>query len=548
MIFGSVAVGEALGAVLAHSISLESGKLAKGHVLEARDLDALRAEGISSVIACRLEPGDLGEDAAAQKLAEMLDSSEIRRSPATTGRVNFYAEANGLFVAEKSVVDRFNRIDPAITLACLADHADVRTGDLVATIKIIPLAVAGHWVEQGCQLLQTGPAFQLKPYVAHAVSLVATTLPSLKASVMDKTARVLQQRLVSSSSKLISEVRVAHRAGAVAEAMKTAIAAPQNTEKTLPAMIIVFGASAMSDPQDVIPEAIRLAGGRVVQVGLPVDPGNLLVLGSLGEVPVIGAPGCARSPKENGFDWVLSRLLAGEVPTRDDLTGLGVGGLLMEIPSRPLPRLMATADHKAEEIAVVILAAGRASRMGESGQHKLLAEFGGETLVHRVARQAIEAKIGKVYVVVGHRGDEVSAALHGLDVKIIDNPHYATGMASSLKAGLEQTDVSEAPGMMVLLADMPNVATDDIRALAKAFSKASGTAIVRAVADGQRGNPVILPRSTFEALKAIEGDIGARPVIESAGLPVIDVEIGVAARLDVDTPEAIVAAGGILRD
>nr|WP_299496619.1 molybdopterin-binding/glycosyltransferase family 2 protein [uncultured Rhizobium sp.] len=548
MIFGSMAVDEALGAVLAHSVSLGSGKLAKGHVLEARDLDALRAEGISSVIACRMEPGDLGEDAAAQKLAEMLDSIEIRRSPATTGRVNFYAEANGLFVADKSVVDRFNRIDPAITLACLADHADVRTGDLVATIKIIPLAVAGRWVEQACQLLQTGPAFQLKPYAAHAVSLVATTLPSLKASVMDKTARVLQQRLVSSSSELISEVRVAHRAEAVAEAMKTAIAAPQSTEKTLPAMIIVFGASAMSDPQDVIPEAIRLAGGRVVQVGLPVDPGNLLVLGYLGNVPVIGAPGCARSPKENGFDWVLNRLLAGEVPTREDLTGLGVGGLLMEIPSRPLPRLMATVDRKAEEIAVIILAAGRASRMGKSGQHKLLAEFDGEALVHRVTRQAVEAKIGRVHVVVGHRGDEVSAALHGLDVKIIDNPHYATGMASSLKAGLEQTDVSEAPGMMVLLADMPNVATDDIRALAKAFAKASGMAIVRAVADGQRGNPVILPRSTFEALKAVEGDIGARPVIESAGLPVIDVEIGVAARLDVDTPEAIVAAGGILRD
>ncbi|WP_159947945.1 molybdopterin-binding/glycosyltransferase family 2 protein [Rhizobium sp. 18065] len=547
MIFGSVAVDEAEGAILAHSVSLGSGKLGKGHQLTAGDLNALRAEGISSVIACRIEPSDLGEDAAAQKLAEMLDSIEIRRSPATTGRVNFYAEANGLFVADKSVVDRFNRIDPAITLACLADHADVRTGDLIATIKIIPLAVAGHSVERACQVLRTAPAFRLKPYKPHAVSLIATNLPSLKPSVMDKTARVLQQRLVSSSSNLVSEIRVAHRAQAVAEGMQAALAAPRSTEQMLPAMIVVFGASAMSDPHDVIPEAIRLAGGTVVQVGLPVDPGNLLVLGYLGAVPVIGAPGCARSPKENGFDWVLNRLLAGEAPTREELTGLGVGGLLMEIPSRPLPRLMATADHKAEEIAVVILAAGRASRMGEGGQHKLLAEFGGEALVHRVARQAIEAKIGPVHVVVGHRSDEVSAALHGLDVTIIDNPHYATGMASSLKTGLERTEVSEAPGMLVLLADMPNVATDDIRALAKAFAKASATAIVRAVADGQRGNPVILPRSTYEALKAIEGDIGARPVIESAGLPVVDVEIGGAARLDVDTPDAIVAAGGILK-
>lgn len=548
MIFGSIAVDEAEGVILAHSVSLASGKLGKGCRLTVADLDALRSHGVSSVIGCRMEPGDLDEDAAAAKLAAMLEGPAMRCSPATTGRVNFYADANGLFVAEKSVVDRFNRIDPAITLACLADHADVRAGDLVATIKIIPLAVVGHSVERACQVLKGNAAFQLKPYVAHSVVLIATTLPSLKPSVMDKTARVLQQRLVSSGSELMSEARVPHGAGAVADAMQAALAVARSGEQASPAMIVVFGASAMSDPHDVIPEAIRLAGGTVVQVGLPVDPGNLLVLGYLETVPVIGAPGCARSPKENGFDWVLNRLLAGEAPTRDEMTGLGVGGLLMEIPSRPLPRLMATPDRTRDDIAVVILAAGRASRMGDGGQHKLLAEFDGEALVHRVARQAIEAKIGPVHVVVGHRGDEISAALDGLDVTIIDNPHYATGMASSLKAGLERNDVSAAPGMMVLLADMPNVATGDIRALATAFASVSGTAIVRAVADGQRGNPVILPRSTFEALKAIEGDIGARPVIESAGLPVIDVEIGVAARLDVDTPDAVVAAGGILKD
>ena len=80
------------------------------------------------------------------------------------------------------------------------------------------------------------------------------------------------------------------------------------------------------------------AGGRVDHLGMPVDPGNLLLLGQLGDLPVIGAPGCARSPKENGFDWVLHRLLAGLAVTRSDVTALGVGGLLMEIVSRPQPR------------------------------------------------------------------------------------------------------------------------------------------------------------------------------------------------------------------
>ncbi len=105
-------------------------------------------------------------------------------------------------------------------------------------------------------------------------------------------------------------------------------------------MVIVFGASALCDFDDVIPAAIRAAGGEVLRAGMPVDPGNLLVLGRLGETPVIGAPGCARSPKENGFDWVLDRLIAGLDVTSDDIAGMGVGGLLMEIPTRPQPREM----------------------------------------------------------------------------------------------------------------------------------------------------------------------------------------------------------------
>jgi molybdenum cofactor cytidylyltransferase len=103
-------------------------------------------------------------------------------------------------------------------------------------------------------------------------------------------------------------------------------------------LIVVFGASAIADRRDVIPSAIEAAGGQVEHFGMPVDPGNLLLMGSVAGKPVIGAPGCARSPKENGFDWVLHRILADVPVTRADITALGVGGLLMEIVTRPQPR------------------------------------------------------------------------------------------------------------------------------------------------------------------------------------------------------------------
>ncbi len=470
MKFGPIPTDTAEGAILAHSQPLASGKLPKGHRLQSADLVRLTAEGVTSVIACRLDPGDLAEDEAAERLASAIRSKGHSRSPASTGRVNFYASENGLFLANKVLVDRFNGIDPAITLACLADRREVRTGDLVATIKIIPLAVSGASVEAAAALLLEGSAFEVAAYRARSVHLVATQLPSLKPSVMDKTARVLEARLAISGSKLVSERRVAHAAEEVAEAIRVALRDGQNDSQD-PPLIVVFGASAVADAEDVIPSAIQRAGGVVDQVGLPVDPGNLLVLGHVGVVPVIGAPGCARSPKENGFDWVLNRILADHPPDRAEMTGWGVGGLLMEIPSRPLPRLAATAEANPAALGLVVLAAGRASRMGEGGRHKLLAEFEGEALVRRSVRQAVEADVGPVTVVTGHRSNEVADALSGLKARVLENPDFATGMASSLKAGLAAIEADGLPGMMVLLADMPNVSAADITALVRTYAK-----------------------------------------------------------------------------
>ncbi len=312
-------------------------------------------------------------------------------------------------------------------------------------------------------------------------------------------------------------------------------------------MIIVFGASAVADPDDVIPASIRAAGGQVEQVGMPVDPGNLLVLGRIGEVPVLGAPGCARSPKENGFDWVLNRLMAGETPTSFDITGMGVGGLLMEIPTRPLPRDNPKAKKAELSVGALMLAAGRASRMGKDGPHKLLAEFGGVPLVRRSAETLLASQASPVVAVTGHRRDEIEAAFAGLAVTSRFNPDYASGMASSLVCGLSAADLASKDGVLVMLADMPGISPAHIDLLIKAFREAGGGVVVRSVSDGKRGNPIILPRLAYDAVLRLEGDVGARAIIESSGLSVIDVDIGPAAHLDVDTPEAVIAAGGVLK-
>jgi molybdenum cofactor cytidylyltransferase len=252
---------------------------------------------------------------------------------------------------------------------------------------------------------------------------------------------------------------------------------------------------------------------------------------------VLGAPGCARSPKENGFDWVLMRLLAGLAVPRAAITGLGVGGLLMEIVTRPQPRAEpAVADKR--RIAAVVLAAGRSTRMG--GPNKLLAEIARRPLVRIAAEEALASRAGPVIVVTGHQRAEVEKVLAGLPVQLVHNPNFAEGLGTSLRAGIAAVP-ADADGAIVCLGDMPQVDRRLIDRLIGAFDPDRSALIVMPTFEGKRGNPVLWSRRFFPDLMAIEGDVGARHLIGRYGEAVVDVPVeGKAALVDVDTPEALI--------
>jgi molybdenum cofactor cytidylyltransferase len=271
---------------------------------------------------------------------------------------------------------------------------------------------------------------------------------------------------------------------------------------------------------------------------MPVDPGNLLLLGDLDGVPVLGAPGCARSPRENGFDWVLQRLLAGLAVGRAEIQSLGVGGLLMEIYSRPQPRSPAV-HAEAPPIAAVILAAGRSTRMGAN---KLLAPLEGKPVVRHVAEAALACRASPVLVVTGHDEAALRQALEGLAVTFVANPHHEEGMASSLRAGIAAVPPSAAAAL-VLLGDMPLVTDSLIDRLIDNYAAQPELKAVTPVAEGRRANPVLIARALFGALETLTGDVGARRVLEDAGEGVLEVLVDEdAVLLDVDTPEALARA------
>jgi len=323
-------VGNAAGAILAHSHKGKACTLRKGHKLAESDCIALKADGVLSVIVARLEHGDVSENDAAHRLAQCLAGSNIRVETAFTGRVNLYSQKVGLFEASSELITRINRIDPAITIATLPDNSFVEAGRIIATVKIIPFAVSGKALSNAVELAGAGVLMKVSPAVPKRVGLVSTKLPGLKITTMDKTLKILKKRLEPSGGVVTQEIRVAHTVPAVSAALLELVAQVD--------ILIVFGASAITDPEDVIPAALHDSRGTVERLGMPVDPGNLLLIGELNSKPVIGAPGCARSPAENGFDWVLQRLVCDAPVTNDFISGLGVGGLLMEISSRAQPR------------------------------------------------------------------------------------------------------------------------------------------------------------------------------------------------------------------
>jgi molybdenum cofactor cytidylyltransferase len=330
MKFGYVPVAASVGAISAHAVRAGDVVLRKGSLITAEMAAKLERAGVSGLVAARLDPDDVHEDEAAAALAAKLAGPNIRIDPPFTGRSNLFAEAAGVLVIDRERIDHVNAIDEAITFATLPAFRAVIPGEMVATVKIIPYAVARSALDAAIRGGATS-LIRVAPFARRRIAVISTLLPGLKASVVSKTLDVLGQRLAPAGASVVFEARVPHEAHPLAEALRQAATAR-------PDIVIVFGASAISDRRDVIPAAVEEAGGRIEHLGMPVDPGNLLLLAEMGDAPVLGAPGCARSPKENGFDWVLQRLLAGLPVGRAEVVAMGVGGLLMEIKTRPQPR------------------------------------------------------------------------------------------------------------------------------------------------------------------------------------------------------------------
>ena len=539
MKFGPAPLDEARGAILAHSQKVGERMIRKGSLLDDAAIQALRDADRTEIVCARLEPGDVPEDIAADRLATPLVAPLIARSRAATGRVNLSAEVPGLLRVDAARIDRLNTIDEAITLGTLPDYAVVAPKDLVATIKIVPFAVPGHVLSVAEALARQGTSpLRLHPFQHLKVGLVVSELGGLKDSVFDKTVQITEARVTALTGSLLPPVRCPHDEDSVAHALESLIAAGAD-------LLLVIGASAVVDRRDVGPAGIEKAGGEILHFGMPVDPGNLICLGRIGTRPALVLPGCARSPALNGIDFVLTRLFAGLPVTGRDLMLMGVGGLLKEMETRPMPREKApatprsgAAPRSAPTIAVVVLAAGRSRRMAPHNK-LLVADKTGKTMIARVVDNVLSSHARPVLVVTGHMHEQIEHALGGRPVRYVHAHDYAGGLSASLKAGIAAVP-PECAAALVCLGDMPLVTGRMIDRILSMYDAEEGRLIVQPTFRGKQGNPMLWDRRFFAEILAISGDSGARFLIGKHAEAVCEVEMGDDAVLrDFDTTESL---------
>lgn len=530
MKFGEIPVAEAQGAILAHSVKHKSGMFKKGRVLTSADIGLLEESGVAQVFAARLSEDDVPEDKAAETVAKAIAGEGTTVQAPFTGRANLHAHRRGLVVIDGDRVRTFNRVHESLTLATSAPFEIVEERQLVATVKVIPFAVPRDMLEEGLSVIGSDPLIRVESFKHRKAGLVITKLPQTKPSLIVKSEEAIRERIAALDGELAEVMVVDHAVAPVSDAVSALHGKNLNP-------ILIFGASAIVDRGDVIPAALEQAEGEVVHLGMPVDPGNLMMFGRLEGASVIGVPTCARSPKLNGFDWVLARIMAGLHVSGQDIMDMGAGGLLKEISTRPAPREGDDAKpQKAPEIAGIILAAGRSTRMGAN---KLLSVINDRTMIRMTAEAMLASSAKPVLVVTGHERERVEAALTGLDVRFVHNPAYASGLASSLKAGLSGVP-AEADGAVVALGDMPLVAGRHVNRLIAAFSPAEKRTIIVPVHAGERGNPVLWGRAHFAEMLALDGDRGAKSLMDKHEDQITEIQVRSDVVLaDFDTPEAL---------
>ena len=522
---------ESLGSVIAQTYNLPGKTISKGTFVTSEIVEYFKEGEVQNILCAVPDNGDIHEDEAANIISNEIDRSHIYTEGASTGRVNFKSRSLCLVRYKRDLIKKVNLVDESIAFSIVEHNQLLAKNDLIATLKIIPFFTQKKYVDQVISKLAKNELFKTHSLNKKEVSLIQTSFDWQKKSIFKATSNVTRNRLEALDCSLNEEKLIRHDYEVLRSEIKSSVESGID-------ILLLSGASAIIDRSDHIPKAILSEGGEIIQYGLAVDPGNLLLLGKIGKTTIIGMPGCARSPKLNGFDWVLQLLMADIPINREELADMGAGGLLMEIASRPLPRALAKSVSKREKkVMGVILAAGNSTRMGKD--NKLLRKIGDAPLIRNTAIEMLKSDLDTCSIVLGYQSDKVADVIKDLNINLILNPLWKEGQASSLRAAINTLD-STYSDLLIMLGDLPGIKSSHINSIIEEHLLTDNrrSKITIPSFKGQKGNPVIWGRSFFHDLSNLEGDIGGRTLFSEhpAAINILEMDDPWVVK-DADTPE-----------
>ncbi len=493
-------------AILGHGLVWNNQKFPKSSPLENFLNNAEIPENYQFHVAYP-DNNDWHEQKITEQLANDFLGENIKCEITKSGRVNFIAKIDGILHFNTENLDKFNELTPEITMATRPYCTQIYQGEIVASCKIIPYFVAGNIVKKSMVLAKKS-CLNISPLQGGKAHLIFTYLEEIPPQKLQKSAQIFQKRLLKYNYEVGKISNVRHHCQELSEFL-TQIP-PKDFD-----LIAIMGAVSIADINDIVPKALINCGGKIIRYGMPVDPGNLLLLGEISNCPFLGLPGCAKSPKFNGLDFILQRLAARINITSKDIAQLGKIGLLPENYDRGA--LRAVNYPVASKPLIAILAAGKGERMAQD-LAKPLTIFRDKALLEWVIdniNQALPSKDIIIIVNDSPQGKQVQEFCLTKQYKFIINNQYNEGIASSLRLAVNYASQTHS-ALMVFLADMPNITPKTIATIWQEFQRDTQNIMaVQPKFGSQLGHPVVFNPRIFSELAKLSGDTGAKTFMEN---------------------------------
>ena len=332
-----IKVQDAVGAILIHDMTqiipgvIKGPRFRKGHVVREEDIPVLLSMGKEHIFVWDQTPGLIHENEAAERLAQAISGPGIVLDEPKEGKITLTAAHDGLVYSSEEVILTLNTLEGVI-LATLHNHYPVKKGDKIAGTRVVPLMIEEKLIIEAEEIVgsYSSPILDVRPLKHLKVGIVVTGSEVYHGRIQDKFGPVLRAKVESLGSVVLEQVLASDDVSLIQSSIKDQL---NNGAE----MILVSGGMSV-DPDDVTPAAIKGMGAELITYGAPVLPGAMFMLAYLGEVPIIGLPGCVMYSKKTIFDLVAPRMLTGERLTRLDILKLGVGGLCLECPVCTYPR------------------------------------------------------------------------------------------------------------------------------------------------------------------------------------------------------------------